>query len=784
MQFFAHTDPDHPDPGDAARHWEPLFTPFGEGPDECRQDACKRCESLDRFHGHLNKVAWWTAKFAAEMFPPGPDRESAHQWGTLTGLWHDLGKFAPEWQDYLEAKSDPHSTEIAGKLDHSSAGARHAVSRIPHVGTFLAYLIAGHHAGLADGISDSNTSLENRLRLRPTSLDGPPELLAFANTLPPIPLASDSGPSHAFFLRFLFSALADADFLSTEAFMSADRARFRPTAQPSIAALESTLTTHLENLASKARPSPVNQYRANILRDCRSAANAPPGLFSLTVPTGGGKTLSSLAFAVSHARIHDLRRIIYVIPYTSIIEQNAAVFREALSALGPDVVLEHHSSFDPDKETTTSRLATENWDARLIVTTNVQFFDSLHAHKTSRCRKLHRIARSVVILDEAQSLPTKFLAPCLRTLEELTAHYQTSVVLCTATQPAIIRNDEFKIGLQPPREIIPDPADLYQSLRRVTTTRLPGKTLDEPLIHHLRDHPQALCIVNTRRHARCLFDLLPNDPARFHLSALVCPEHRTEKLRTIKHRLDTDLSVHLISTQLIEAGVDIDFPVVFRALAGLDSIAQSAGRCDREGRLTAAAGTPAGRLFLFEPPAAPPPGFLASTAASAAEVLSADPTDPLDLSVIESYFRTHYWKHENSTDEKNIRDCWPREPLRHPRQLLQYKFKTCGETFRLIDNDYTQPVLIPYGDKGRHLCDLLRETFDPSEIRDLARKLQRFTVNIPPHQHAALLRAGILIPLHDTRFFLLNSAPHYDDECGLHPEPDLTLDPCHFLIAG
>ena len=598
--------------------------------------------------------------------------------------------------------------------------------------------------------------------------------------LPPIPFAGDAGRSYAFFARLLFSALVDADFLATEAFMDAERSDARPSLSPEIKDLESALTTHLDEMVSKAKASPVNHYRANIRQNCLDAADLSPGLFSLTVPTGGGKTLSSLAFALRHARIHNLRRVIYVIPYSSIIEQNAAVFRRALAALGPDIVLEHHSNFDTDSESNTSRLASENWDARVIVTTNVQFFESLHAHKTARCRKLHRIARSVVILDEAQSLPIPFLKPCLRTIEELTEHYQTSVVLCTATQPAINRSEEFKIGLSEPREIIPDPRALYDALRRVTTTRLPKKTDDATLIDNIEKHDQALCIVNTRRHARCLFDLLPPDCSRFHLSALMCPEHRSVILGVIKQHLAQGLPVRLISTQLIEAGVDIDFPVVFRALAGLDSIAQAAGRCDREGSLTAAASIPSGQLFIFEPEKAPPPGILTSTSSSAAEVLSFDPPDPLALDCIESYFRTHYWKHQDSTDEKHILDCAPAR-LERSEDLFLFKFKTCGEDFRLID-DYSQPVLIPYGRRGQRYCNLLRKSFDPRIIRRLARKLQRYTVAIPPPQHGRLLKAGVLLSLHDDQYFMLNSDPHYSAEFGLHPEPDLTLTTCQSII--
>lgn len=771
MDFYAHTDPNSPDP----RKWEPLFTPFGDAPDECQGESCKKCKSLDRFHGHLNKVAWWTAKFAGEMFPAGSEQEKAAlEWGRLAGLWHDLGKFAPEWQEYLKLKSDPHADEVAGKVDHSTAGAQFANRNFSTFGRILAYVLAGHHAGLPDGIEDSASSLENRLRKDVAGFDPAPEaLLESVNDLPPPMFAMRSGFSLSFFLRMFFSALADADFLATERFMSPEQSGFRPRALPEMAEIEKALSQHLASFLPGS--SPVNRIRSEVLEACTRSAEHAPGLFSLTVPTGGGKTLSSMAFALRHARIHSLRRVIYVIPFTSIIEQNAEVFRKALAALGPDIVLEHHSNLDVDAKhsTTSSRLAAENWDARIVVTTNVQFFESLHANRTSRCRKLHRLARSVIIFDEVQALPVDFLAPCLRGMEELARNYGSSVVLCTATQPSIERRQDFPQGISSPTEIIPDPASLHRRLRRVKAVRL-GKQSNEELLPSLCAHGQALCIVNTRRHARELFDLLPRDNNRFHLSALMCPAHRKTKLDEIKSCLKQGLPVRLISTQLIEAGVDIDFPVVFRALSGLDSIAQAAGRCDREGRLTAMLGEPGGQLFIFEPPQLPPAGFLRDTAASAAEVLAASQADLLSPDAIEAYFRIHYWQHQSQMDRHRILDCWP-DRMTRPDELLLFRFKTCAENFHLID-DYTDPVLIPYGDEGKALCEELRKTFEPPRLRYLARKLQRFSVSIPKQQHQRLLAAGILLTIHD-RFHVLNSTHHYSEDFGLHPEPDLAMRP-------
>ncbi|MBA3964016.1 MAG: CRISPR-associated endonuclease Cas3'' [Chthoniobacterales bacterium] len=766
-KYFAHTDPTSRE--DCSK-WEPLFTP---GCPALLGGSCEACEGLDRFHGHLNKVAWWTANFAEGMFPVGTaEVKAAREWGYLAGLWHDLGKFAPQWQDYLRKKSGSniHTDEVIGTVDHSTAGAQFAERSIPKFGRLLAYLIAGHHPGLTNGEDGDapQSSLRERLSKTVAEYTGtlPKEVRAFRSTNAIPSFALRSGQSLSFFLRFLFSCLTDADFLATEAFMNPAQASRRPSEQPSIGVMETALDHHLDNLSARADETPVNRRRAEILAACRDAAARPPGMFSLTVPTGGGKTLSSLAFALKHARLHDLRRVIYVIPFTSIIEQNATVFREALAGLGPDLVIENHSNLDPDDSircTTRSRLSAENWDARLIVTTNVQFFESLHANKTSRSRKLHRLARAVIILDEAQTLPLDLLQPCLRSLEELTSHYGASVVLCTATQPSLGRRDDFKIGLAPPSEIISDPGSLYQSLRRVRTENL-GPQNDDALVTRLREHEQTLCIVSTRRHAREVFQRLDKDESHFHLSALMCPEHRTAVLERIKVRLDEKQPIRVVSTQLIEAGVDIDFPVVFRSLAGLDSIAQAAGRCDREGRLTSVSGQPAGQLYIFTPERPAPAGFLRQAAQSAAEVLATKPFDPLDPSAVEAYFRTHFWKHQDVTDAHHILECWP-EKMTRLDDLFLFHFKRCAENFRLID-DQSGSVIVPYEEKGRALCDAVRETFDPAQLRQLARRLQRYSVNIPRPIYDRFLAVGIIRLVHDG-FPMLNSDVHYGDELGL-----------------
>ncbi len=786
-RYFAHSK--HQTDGGVSLEdeWEPLFTPLGVSADECSALSCQHCKIRKADHGHLNKVAYWSATFAADMFTDNScGAKSVRPWGYLTGLWHDLGKYSDEFQNYIrQSDSGSHEGEIKGRVDHATAGAKHIHNTNPEWGCLLSYLIAGHHAGLPDGIATSKASLANRLeKTIPNYQDNAPKsLLEFSAELDRAifhSILKDKtrlGLDLSFFLRMLFSTLVDADFLATESFMAPEKTERRKTDLPDIHELEQCLTRYIENLQAVASSTPVNQARATVYDHCLQAAAKQPGFFSLTVPTGGGKTLSSLAFALAHACKYNLRRVIYVIPYTAIIEQNAKVFREALAQFGSEVVLEHHSNLDADegKQSTWSRLAAENWDARVIVTTNVQFFESLHANRPSRCRKLHRIARSVVILDEAQNLPVEYLGPCLRTLEQLVENYGASVVLCTATQPAIERNDEFDIGIVQPEEIIPAPGKLYQDLRRVKCERLRTPLCNDALADKLAEHRQVLCIVNTRRHARNVFDLLPEGD-RFHLSALMCPRHREDKLKEIKDRLDGGQPIRVVATQLVEAGVDIDFPVVYRAMAGLDSIAQAAGRCDREGRLTQRKGSPSGQMIVFAPDEPAPPGFIRGSAGSAAEVLNRTTGDPLDLDCIEEYFRLHYWKNKSHTDDKDILGCWP-DKISEKDDFLRFKFKTCAENFYLIDDNYSLPVLVPYDTQGDALCKELKGTYHPQELRAIARKLQRYTVNIPEWQHRQLRNAGVLHALHDERFFVLASTSHYSLEYGLSTQEDFRLTP-------
>ena len=757
MLFYAHTLKDQ-DP----EKWEPLFTPFGDGADECQRHDCKKCQNLEPYHGHLNKVAWWTAKFAAEMFPANsPESTTAHQWGYLAGLWHDLGKFAPDWQTYLASKTDPHSDEISGKVDHSTAGAQHA-AKSHLLGHILAYPIAGHHSGLLD--AESNHACQ-KARLTKSDLadwsNAPGEILSYPLPALPAFLQRDAY-SLGFYSRMIFSCLVDADFLATEAFMNPSQTSVRN--QIPTNCLQQIADLVSQHIASFGEPAPndtVNLQRRQVVQDCRARASDAPGLFTLTVPTGGGKTLSALLFALLHAIRHGQTRIIFVVPFTSIIEQNAQVISDILAPLQTDdftPLIEHHSALSPDRETEQSRLAAENWDAPVIITTAVQFYESLYAAKTSHSRKLHHIANSVIILDEAQTLPVDFLHPCLRVLRELTAHYHSTAVLCTATQPAIHHHpQEFPIGLENCREIISDTDSLFAALKRVELNTL-GKLPDADLAYRLRAHPQALCIVNRRKHAREIFRLLGSSEENFHLSALMCPEHRSQILTTVRARLIAGKPVRLVSTQLIEAGVDVDFPAVYRSLAGLDSIAQAAGRCNRNGKLSI------GHTYIFTAEDQKGEAYFRETAQIASQLIELH-ADLLSEKAIHHYFDLYYYQQKRRWDSKNI--LGPENfRLDGGDKALPFKFQftTVAKDFQLI-NDWQVPIIIPYDDKSRELIAHLRNSTIPLH-RQLLRALQRYTVQVSPKLRDENIRSFEV--LRDGQFHALISTDlNYSNHFGI-----------------
>lgn len=671
-----------------------------------------------RLEAHLRDTANLASRFGAAW--------GASDWAYFAGLWHDIGKYSDEFQGMLRKVNceDAH-IESRARVDHSTAGAKHAASALGKVaGKTLAYVIAGHHGGLPDGES-VDSCLRSRLQKEvPSITNCPPELLSSVPLELPSTFTRSRLPfQYSVFVRMLFSCLVDADFLDTEAFMTPQRNSLRRRYR-SLVDIEPTFFDKLQTLRRNSKSNDVNAHRERVLAQCLVAAEKDLGLFSLTVPTGGGKTLSSMAFALRHALKHSLQRIIYVIPFTSIIEQNAAIFRAMLDS---EVVLEHHSNFEPELEDHRSRLSAENWDAPIVVTTNVQFFESLFSNKPSRCRKLHNIANSIVILDEVQTLPSHVLLPCLEVLKELTTTYGCSIVLCSATQPAVHKRVDFESGLENVSEIIDDPYTLSTQMRR-TTIKVLGQLKDTDLITCLQAHPQSLCIVNTRRHARTLFEQLPCSDGIFHLSALMCPAHRTAVLVRIHERLRRGDPCTVISTQLIEAGVDIDFPVVFRAMAGLDSIAQSAGRCNREGTLKT------GSVYVFTPEHDIPPGHFRHTSQAAESVIRKHTEDEiLSIAAIEEYFALYYWSKGPALDENGILDL-----INSGGRHGEFPFKTIAEHFRLI-TDTMRPVIIPFDDHARQLIDTLDQADVPAWT---GRRLQKYTVSVHPRQWDALVQLG------------------------------------------
>jgi len=653
------------------------------------------------------------------------------------------------------------------KVDHATAGAQFSVEKFgSQLGWLLAYIIAGHHSGLPNGKDNNQSSLFDRLEKQIPDFDKKfasglnlsvaPEEIA----VPKIP----DGFDFSFFVRMVFSCLVDADFLDTERFIDFRQSQER-LINVSLEELQDRLAKTLQGFDTEG--SEINRNRAEILSECINAADKPPGFFSLTVPTGGGKTLSSLAFALKHALKHGKDRIIYVIPYTSIIEQTADVFRKAL---GDDAVLEHHSNFDPDSETRFSKLASQNWDAPIIVTTNVQFFESLLGNKSSKTRKLHNIANSVIILDEAQMLPIDYMGPCLRSLRLLVECYRSSVVLCTATQPVLAKTEQFKIGLDNIREIVSDPHSLYEAFQRVCVKVIKEPVSNTGLVEKLMGTEQCLCIVSTRKHAREIFENLQEQSkadGAFHLSTNMCPNHRSVALNTIRDRLRKGQECRVVSTQLIEAGVDVDFPRVFRSMAGLDSIAQSAGRCNREGKFHE------GEVFVFHSEYAPPPGFLRHCADEGEQVLRNHEDDPLSLNAGKDYFERLYWRKTDNMDKKGIlKRLETSECFREGKPL--FPFKDIAQDFKLIETD-TRPIIVPYDYEAKELCAELRKVNQRPEQsrfidRMLEQKLQRYSVQVHARVFTDFQRCSILSPYLDERFWVLENLDVYDQHLGLKPE--------------
>lgn len=701
---------------------------------------------------HLKKVARLSGDFA-EGF-------GSKDWAFAAGQWHDLGKYRSGFQAYIRNASgfereNAHVEQEhhSGRVTHSTAGAVHAIKQWPSVpGYVLAYLISGHHAGLPDWFGGRG-SLAHRLaeadQEYQEALQAPVPSQLLTAEQPAIPAAARNPETIALWMRMLFSCLVDADFLDTESYMSPEKLGRRGQ-YPDLGQLHQIFFEKMRQLQDQADETDLNKTRQVIFQTCQQMAAQPSGIFSLTVPTGGGKTLASLGFALEHARRHNKHRIIYAIPFTSIIEQNAEVFR---AFLGDDVVLEHHSNLDaaPESENAASRLATENWDAPLIVTTNVQLFESLFASRTSRCRKLHHLVNSIIILDEAQQIPRDFHAPITQVMQQMSDHFGTTWVLCTATQPELGKQQDtfgrvLHAGLKQVREIIFDPKALARTLKRVTV-ELPADP-DRPLswnvvAEKISAENACLVIVNKRQDARTLFELLPKDGKAYHLSANMCAEHRSSVLKGIRQQLAARRSgdttpLRVISTQLIEAGVDVDFPVVYRAMAGLDSIAQAAGRCNREGKMPEP-----GRVVVFQPESLPPPGFLRQAAQTTLGLLkSGQLDDPLSPQAMQAFFTQ--LNAQGDRDRQGICDLL--KARSSPDAPLEIQFREAASRFRLID-DQGVGVIVPFCPPGKEDSPIyawLGVLEKDASQKWVYQKLQRFSVTLPEKLVKALFNIGAL----------------------------------------
>ncbi|OGH95386.1 MAG: hypothetical protein A2X43_02485 [Candidatus Margulisbacteria bacterium GWD2_39_127] len=693
---------------------------------------------------HLQNVARMAGEFASEF--------ESREWACLAGLWHDLGKYSSAFQEYIGKcgiqLDEDEDTAIIGnkKSDHTSAGAIWAKERLFDQGFskglqhILSYVIAGHHAGLHNwhneiGISGNLQSRLEKIELLEDIRSKINKTINIAIILkPPCGKALTDEAIHLW-MRMIFSCLVDADRLDTEKFMNLDLFSQRKQ-YLTLNALNVLFDQHMNELKNNAKDTFVNRIRANILKQCMQKGIGTPGFFSITVPTGGGKTLSSMAWALEHARKHNKKRIVFAIPYTSIITQTAQIYRDIF---GEENVVEHHSNIDEDTRSQASKLASENWDAPIIITTNVQLFESLFAAKTSRCRKLHNLANSIIILDEVQMLPPDFLKPIISALKTLVEYFKVSVLFSSATQPALVgaigaQRSEF-IGLESVSEIIDNPTVLSEQLKRVYVN-MPELHADAPswrsIADELNQYEQVLCILNTRKDCRELYKLMPEDTE--HLSRLMCSQHILDSIDKIKQKLKKGEPVRVVSTQLIEAGVDIDFPVVYRSLAGLDSIAQSAGRCNREGKLNES--DQLGQVKIFKSPNGVPVGFIRKGVDTTKELLSKKYQDYLTPEIFKEYFHLFYSK-VNKFDKAEIDELLVRNA-----QEMKFQFATAAKEFCLIDDKDSRSFIVHYKDSSNLIEQLKRK--GPENW--LLRKLQRYTLSVKKSDFDRLKDQQRIIP--------------------------------------
>lgn len=703
---------------------------------------------------HLSNVSKYAGEYA--------DSFDAGEVGAALGLIHDIGKYQKDFQDRIRGKRI--------KVDHATQAAKLLIEELGEMGRLYGMVVSGHHTGLKDSGSGINVG-DNTYSSRLNNYIGQEicykDEIYFSPNFKNKQLSTDKNTksfSVATYLKMLFSALVDADWTDTEEYVT-DIPR-------------KGIKYEIEDINEKLKANmPVNDHtainniRAEILSQCNEAALDDQGLFTLTVPTGGGKTLSSLSFALEHALRHNLKRIIYVIPYTSIIEQNADVIGKCV---GEKYVLQHHSNSsialksEDGNESIEKRIedsvgiltedqrlkwASENWDIPIILTTNVQFFESFFSNMPSKTRKLHNIAESVVIFDEAQMLPRELLSPSMYAISELIRNYKVTAVLCSATQPAI---KKYKYEKTTIKEIIKNPEDLFNKLKRVNY-ELVGEKTDEEIVELLQGYGSALCVVNSRRHAHVLYELARSEIGGnvYHLSTLMTAMHRRETLATIKEKLENEEKILVISTSLIEAGVDIDFPVVMRSIAGVDSIIQAGGRANREGKLDT------GKVVIFEPTSEEGkiPKSIQGFVSITKELIASLKEKAFELEGIKMYFEMLYKSSSSDEllDSKHILD-----EFNIQGDYFKLNFETVASKYKIIE-DNTKSIVINNKDEIKQLVEEMRQGIFNQET---VRKVQQYSVSIYENEYQKLLKENVLEVLR-SGYVILNNKNYYNEDIGL-----------------